>query len=184
MALENIEYGAKASSEVLNNNFDYLDERITTTNQKLETVNSQIQTAVNSSKSSTDTQISTLNSTLTSTLNSTKSDLQSQINSVKNTANGKLSASFSKNGNGYCKFSNGLIIQWGWISSTQTGTVTFPCAFSSTARLAGTAVNYTNTGSSYIFCWMTLTKTNFSFCVRSGGGNGYAHSVSWIAVGY
>ena len=42
MALTKIEYGALASSQVMNNNFDYLDDRITSLSQSMSSANSAI----------------------------------------------------------------------------------------------------------------------------------------------
>lgn len=184
MALENIEYGSKASSEVLNNNFNYLDEKITTTNQKLETVDSQIQSAISSSKSSTDASISSLNTTLTNTLNSKVTSLQNSINSVKSTANGKLSAS---KGSYWVKFSNNLIVQWGEYTRDKkdygTYTYTFPTPFTGTSYSIAASATYQqyagDKGSS--FAIITKNKTNFTY--RNGfeqaGG-----TVRWIAIGF
>ena len=42
MALTKIEYGALASSQIMNNNFDYLDDRITTVSQNMSSANAGI----------------------------------------------------------------------------------------------------------------------------------------------
>ena len=42
MALTRIEYGALASSETMNNNFDYLDNRISTVVENITTDNASI----------------------------------------------------------------------------------------------------------------------------------------------
>ncbi len=68
MPITNIEYGALASSETLNNNFSYLDEKITTANAGINTSISSIlaniatiNSTINTISSSLDGQISTLN---------------------------------------------------------------------------------------------------------------------------
>lgn len=179
MALENIEYGAKASSDVLNSNFNYLDERITTTNQKLETVDSQIQTAVASANSNTDTQISSL----TSTLNSKVSSLQNSINSVKSTANSKLSSS---SGSCWVRFSNGLIFQWGeWYRARDYGTytITLPRAFASTNYQIAVSSNYKQTAGDKGASVAIFDKTTTYFTYR----NAYEQSgatTRWLAFGW
>lgn len=84
----------------------------------------------------------------------------------------------SKNSNGYYKFGNGLIIQWGLANTG--GTVTLPTPFSSTDySVVLTRIN-TDTkyhSGSYI---QTLTTTNFSF--NGADANGSPHK--WLAIGY
>ena len=81
--------------------------------------------------------------------------------------------------NGWAKFSNGLILQWGFRSDTGYGgrTVTFPIAFTKqcfnghvTTKRGGDSSN----GNNYVD---NLTTTNM-WTVCDGGG-GY-----WIAIGY
>lgn len=63
---------------------------------------------------------------------STKIATTEFVKSVLNTSGAGM-ATISMSGNGYCKFTNGLIIQWGKISVTNsTVSVTLPTAFSST----------------------------------------------------
>lgn len=59
------------------------------------------------------------------------SDLTSSITNVKNsvsslttTVNGKIGATVSKATNGYIKFTNGMIIQWGLLSNTTLSEIT------------------------------------------------------------
>ena len=102
------------------------------------------------------------------------SDLSSSITNVKNsvsslttTVNGKIGATVSKAANGYIKFTNGLIIQWGdfnsSINSTATieGQVTLPLAYTNqnyiviaNAKRAGDVINVD-----------TISKTNFTYWI-------------------
>ena len=77
--------------------------------------------------------------------------------------------------NGYVKLSNGLIIQWGFVSATGSQTVTFPTAFTSnnmsvvlTPSKPIDANSYTN---------MTSTTTTNFTCITSD----WFH---WVAIGY
>lgn len=88
--------------------------------------------------------------------------------------------------NGYIKFNNGLIIQWGYSSSTNSVTnITFPTAFGSAFTvLVSAKTNKTsqgNTGSQNNPTWCNLGTTGFRFCIYDSG-NGFA-GFSWLAVG-
>lgn len=75
MPITNIEYGSLASSETLNNNFSYLDEKIST-----------VSTNINTSISSILTNIATLNSrisTLSNSLDSQVSTLNQKVETYK-----------------------------------------------------------------------------------------------------
>lgn len=89
------------------------------------------------------------------------------------TTSGILKAS-----NGYVKFGNGLIIQWGTASTG--GTVTLPTSFtSSNYSVVLTRVN-TDTkyhGGSYV---KTLSPTNFTF----SGADANSKPHTWLAIGY
>jgi hypothetical protein len=87
-------------------------------------------------------------------------------------------ATFSKAASGYYKFTNGLIIQWGYSNkSGSSQKVTFPTAFTTT--------NYAVTISRYAHEWTegvimqtdSYTKTTFNFTVNDPGCH-------WIAIGY
>ena len=65
------------------------------------------------------------------------------------TGGGIVAANLAQNG--YVKFSNGLILQWGyWRGNFQTSTtITFPVAFSSNCYTITVTSNYNSTSSSY-----------------------------------
>lgn len=143
---------------------------------------------------------------VTSQLSSLSSTLTSQINSVSNgavktTGNQSIAgnktfsgtvkipnsaaagtavstAAISKGGNGYVKFGNGIIIQWGTGTMKNANTtITFPIAFNSVARVSLTKV--TNSDGRTEDWWIkSVTKTNF--VVRSSETDGN----HWIAIGY
>ena len=86
--------------------------------------------------------------------------------------------------NGYVKFSNGLILQWGvYTSGTRNVTITLPIATSVTyavIAVARTANNYGCSGSQN--CQYVSNVTNKTFQAGSyDTGNGYA-GFWWIAI--
>lgn len=90
MPLTNIEYGSLASSEVMNDNFEYLDNRITTVAENLTSTSSSIYSNIESINS-TFTQnnqeriedITNLSSTV-NTLNNNLNTLTNNVNSTNN----------------------------------------------------------------------------------------------------
>lgn len=107
--------------------------------------------------------------------------LSGVTSAIQTQLNGKIEATINKSAKGYCKFSNGLIVQWGTISTGNgSGTETFPTAFS-------------NTNYSIIIKY----EHNGSISSSYGHENAYKLSASqfkwfrerdvrlcWIAVGY
>ena len=84
MALINIEYGALASSDTMNRNFSYLDDRISTTSDSISTNISSILS-----------NIATINSRIgevADDLLETSGDIGTTINQVKTTTNGALNS--------------------------------------------------------------------------------------------
>lgn len=82
----------------------------------------------------------------------------------------------SKAGNGYTKLPNGIIIQWGY---NTTGTITLPVSFTTAYRVTGSLSYNTTTAHDGISIWNTTLS---SFDMYYGDGN--AHYVDWIAIGY
>ena len=84
--------------------------------------------------------------------------------------------------NGYVKFANGLILQWGIISSASkdtTTSLTFPIAFG-TAYAAVFGSNSHGSSFDYCFEWASnISTTGISY--RSGGAN--RTNIYWVAVG-
>ena len=85
--------------------------------------------------------------------------------------------------NGYVKFSNGLILQWGVVTEEVTATL-FPLAFTVTcASVAMTAVSNSGAGG-----WtapintQNITTTSFALRTRSNWVDG--DTARYIAVGY
>lgn len=87
--------------------------------------------------------------------------------------------------NGYVKFSNGLILQWGvYTTGTRNVTITLPIATSVTyvaIAVARTANNYGCSGSQN--CQYVSNVTNKTFQAGSyDSGNGYA-GFWWLSIG-
>jgi len=89
-------------------------------------------------------------------------------------------------GNGYARFSNGLILQWGYVTSNVTDhlPVVFPVAFPNAAFAAFCCTNRANSGASsgYNFVY-NLSTNGATFIMDSragvaGGWGGY-----WFAIG-
>lgn len=98
------------------------------------------------------------------------------------TGGGIIAANLAQNG--YIKFANGLILQWGvYTRGTRNATITLPIATSVTyavIAVARTANNYGCTGSQN--CQYVSNVTNKTFQAGSyDSGNGYA-GFWWIAI--
>lgn len=85
-------------------------------------------------------------------------------------------ATISKAGNGYCKFTNGLLIQWGQNSTPNT--VTFPTAFTATPRVALAQVSSSADQRNVMV--YDVTKTSF----KSHRYSNEVTTFQWIAIGY
>ena len=117
--------------------------------------------------------------TPTATDSSTKAASTAFVKNAMSTSGAGL-ATISKARKGYCKFTNGLIIQWGSVAKGATRSVTFATNFTST--------NYTVTANiegdtGYVYaCGITNKATNGMTIRTYGGASDYV--VGWIAIGY
>lgn len=113
--------------------------------------------------------------------NSTKAATTAFVKSVLSSSGNGL-ATYSKGTNGYYKFANGLIIQWG-TSPSGTGsspTITMPTSFTSTSSYSVvTTANGTSAGANW-YCQAHITAAN-KFTINKDGDN---RSVYWHAIGY
>lgn len=176
MALTEIEYGALASSEVMNNNFQYLDNRISTVAENLVSANA-----------GTSSNIASINSTISSMseeINSNLEDINSEIEDI--TSNlceaGLLYVETYQNGKSWYKeyFSDSEKKTRVWLEQGgvcySNGSVTYLKAFSDlnyTLVLGTHCVNYEGGGIS--------GKSTTQFSHRNGKGWGY--DVEWYACG-
>ena len=89
----------------------------------------------------------------------------------------------SKAGNGYFKFGNGLIVQWGLINTTgNSRTLTFPTAFSSADSWKATITpTGSNTGSLYT---VSINDQSTTGATILSSGNTSNVWLMWIAIGY
>lgn len=118
--------------------------------------------------------------TPTATDNSTRIATTAFVKSVLS-GSGRGLATISKEQNGYCKFTNGLIIQWGFSASFGTDTViTFPTPFSSGTSFTVIATPRSSAAYEYPTYIKTQTATNFT-----GRRNDTNKPITqWLAIGY
>ena len=126
-----------------------------------------------------------------STDNSTKIATTAFVKSALSGSGNGL-ATISKASNGYCKFNNGLIIQWGRTGTLQRNTnttVKYPIAFTSTNYKVITtwhAVSNDNIDIDDVIITGGYTTTQCNFYSTQRGANDGTWTVagSWIAIGY
>lgn len=114
---------------------------------------------------------------------STKATTTAWVRTFAKSSGANYMTTISKAGNGYCKFTNGLIVQWGavTVSKDSRATVTFPTAYSNTDyKVTATVGNAIQTGGGGIITTTTHTATNF---VMSNGQDAL-YDINWIAIGY
>lgn len=94
----------------------------------------------------------------------------------------KLSATETKATNGYIKFNNGIIIQWGEVSigGNSTAVVTLPIAFTNTNYQCSATCNVVSTGDDQNVSIGEKTTTT----IKVSNGIGGTRTVMWIAIGY
>ena len=176
MALTEIEYGALASSDVINNNFQYLDDRI-----------SNLSETVTSNSAGVSSNIASINSTisaLSEDLNSDIEEINTDLGGVKSNLSeyGYLYVNSYFNGTSWYKeyFSDSeketrVWLEQGGVCSSNSTTV-YLKSFKSTnyTLLLGTHCTYYEGGG-------ISGKTATQFSHRNGKGWGY--SVNWYACG-
>jgi len=99
---------------------------------------------------------------------------------VKDLVGGSTAVAKSLNTNGYVRFANGLIMQWGYRDTTSNPhTITFPLAFPNACLNVVTANVYPGNTDASITVARTLTKTNFTLYTDHYNVDAY-----WFATGY
>ena len=107
------------------------------------------------------------------TITFTKKDNTKFSINTQDTNNGIVAALLKQNG--YVKFANGLILQWGYYKATSSSyTLTFPIAFSS--KTCAVCVTNVNSGSGY-----PVTYTPNTNSIRI---NNKCYENFWIAAGF
>ena len=93
-------------------------------------------------------------------------------------------AQFNKNQNGYMKLLNGIIIQWGRVSSIAgngSQTITLPTAFSSTNYSVSALMNTHSTGGNSRLLVINKQTSKFSLDWTDGS---HSDGADWLAIGY
>ena len=186
MAYTELQEDTKIRASVLNANFQSIKDYASTL---VGAVQSSVNAQIEAQNVSVDDKIATINNAVASCVktsgNQTISGTKTFNGTVKvpNTATTGTAVStqaISKSGNGYIKFGNGIIIQWGK-NTVGTGNtdITLPTAFTSTnykvtamdaAFREGTAFRITSGGA--------YSTTKIRLC-----GNGQV-AAAWLATGY
>ena len=83
--------------------------------------------------------------------------------------------------NGYVKFSNGLILQWGYYPGNQKHTITFPLAFKVIFAVTHSTINSGTIIMNIELDSVTNTKFKTYDAVRN---NQYDTAIYWIAIGF
>lgn len=154
----------------------------------------------NATGSSTDILISTNSSvpplpsgyTLYRKIGSYKTNSSSNISSITNISNTallneKISATTSKGANGYCKLSNGIIIQWGKVTSMGNNTdkqVTLPTAFSNSNYCVAGSTDYRQYSGDKASSWRAYDYNTSYFKIQSEFEQSSDNTIRWIAIGY
>lgn len=176
MALTEIEYGALASSEVMNNNFQYLDDRITSVAEIVASNNA----GVNSNIASINSTISSMSEEINSDIEEINTDISDMTSSLNES--GLLYVNTYFNGTSWYKeyFSDSdkttrVWLEQGGVCSSRS-TTTYLKSFSTanyTLVLGTHNCNYEHGGIS------NKLATSFSHY----DGKGWGYDVDWYACG-
>ena len=121
-----------------------------------------------------------------------------QVLSVNDASAGTLSwttaatiAEQSLTNNGYVKFSNGLIIQWGYLAFAGTNrkesTITLPVSFSSkNYSFSGTIKSNVSGTDKHSLCLSENARSSstLTVCIYGADSSTTFNGITWIAVGY
>lgn len=207
-SLTPIDTGSLADSETLNNNFNYLNNRIINLAQSINSVEKITNKGVANGYCPLDSNGSVPNSFLSNistTINQQISSLNSQIATKAPLSNPTLTgtvkvpnnaavgtaiatAAISKSASGYLKMGNGIIIQWGRQNSgghSYNKKYSLPTAFSST-NYKVVANLYNTDDSDRVFFVIKTQATSYFYARAQGveGGSGGTTACQWIAIGY
>lgn len=123
--------------------------------------------------------------TATSSDNSTKAASTAFVKNVLSSSGNGL-ATISKSANGYCKFTNGLLIQWGIITTNTdnrySATITFPTAFSNTNYSLNISQYNPNDGEIWATGAVLLYGNKTTTSVKTQSER--TTRLQWIAIGY
>lgn len=187
--LEPIGYGSLASSELLNDNFTYLDDAVKSAVAQ-----------IHANDSNFESQLATLNTNLSNRIGdledetgSAISDLQEQTDAIVNNNPVSANQSFSDTKN-YIKFNNPadsskqVIIQWGFVTGMGQGTektVSLKTDFTSGSSyvVSGSSSYYQSSGDKGS-SWRVHTLSSASFKIQSRFEQSSNNTIYWVAIGY
>lgn len=108
-------------------------------------------------------------------------NVQENVNALTTTVNEKIGATVSKAQNGYIKFTNGVIIQWGYLTNIPYGQeIYFPISFKQITRCT---VNLINPGYCFINT-IAVTTSYFSTSVYTSLQQRINGNIMWLAIGF
>lgn len=166
--LKLFEAGEKITADETNDNNRYLLGVAQDTSGELQ---NYVDTQLESFQTSLNTQISSINT---------------QISAVNALANSKISATQSlSGGSGYCRLSNGLLLQWGWVSGMGNGTVktvTLPTAYTTGYVVVG-AGTYEQTRGDKGSTWRAYDTGNLSWFHIQSHFEQWSANVMWLTIG-
>lgn len=112
----------------------------------------------------------------------------SEIYQIYSSSNSdKITISQSFGSNGYCKFSNGLIIQWGGVTgmgNRTEKTITLPTPFTTTNYSISGATNAAQYAGDKGCSWFASSQNTSNFKIESRFENQSGKTIWWIAIGY
>lgn len=88
-------------------------------------------------------------------------------------------------GSGYCRLSNGLLIQWGWVDGMGNGTtrkVTLPTAYTTGYIVVGSS-GYEQTRGDKGSTWRAYDTTNLTWFTLQSHFEQWSASIMWLAIG-
>ncbi len=182
MALTEIEYGSLASSEVMNNNFEYLDNKITAVSESITTNTASI----NSNIASINSSISSLSDDIDTSIEEINTNIESAINIFS--TNGLYVTTYKNGGSWYREFfsdeakKNRVWLEQGGVISTTNDTnitVTFLKSFSDTNYSIVKNMGFNNTGG-VAARWMGFWSLTTSNAIT---GSTKALTQRWYACG-
>lgn len=181
MTLEKIEYGSLAKSSTLNNNFDYLDTRIS----DLAFLVATLQSNMSSIGVNANAQLEAKAKEITSNVEALKKELQNEITGIDEAVNKALSnngmyVTTHTSGNNWYReyFSDASKTKRVWLEqgggiSTDNGTITLLKPFTNTDYTCLCVTSYSRINETFYID----NKTTTTFHVR------YANGGSWFACG-
>ena len=128
-----------------------------------------------------------LNEVIESSVNKANISLDNLSEAGLNKIRNSVITSWSRNGNGYNRLSNGLIIQWGWnqINTNQSIPISFAIPFSDTYyRVVVTPFTSANAaGNKRAYYWADIYTTT-SFNIFASFEQTGTATFTWIAIGF